>query len=330
MEPKEVMELREALEQDTKEKLLPRILWERGKPRPRSPNMESIRESDFFDLEARPDFDLVIGNPPWVSRKSVPSAEAWLFSPRQNPAANGLKKSEQNQTLFPARELACAFMWKAGLHVRNAGRVCQLLPSRVFLSNNTDSFQAAWLQRHRLESVWLLADYRFVLFPGAICPCFVGRYHPRRDGEPLGTFQFITPKVEVLDPREAMILVQPEDQKVLEERDIIAAAGRAEAASAWKQQHWGTPRDVRLIERLSKMPRLRQLVSEPPKDSPPKVTETGQRRPWWKGQGFKPFHQASYERNPERYGEPKSRWWDNAYAYLPARASVAGLVLCHA
>ena len=37
MEPKEIMELREALEQDTKEKLLPRILWEQGKPRPAFP-----------------------------------------------------------------------------------------------------------------------------------------------------------------------------------------------------------------------------------------------------------------------------------------------------
>ena len=124
-----------------------------------------------------------------------------MFSEKQNPAANGLKKSKRNQTLFPAKELACAFMWKAGLHLRDAGRVCQVLPSRVFLSNNTDSFQAAWLQRHRLESVWLLADYRWVLFPGAVCPCFIGRYHPRPDNEPLGEFAFITPKVELLDPR---------------------------------------------------------------------------------------------------------------------------------
>ena len=80
MEPKEIMELREALEQDTKEKLLPRILWEEGKPRPRPPHMESIRELDFFELEAQDEFHLVIGNPPWVSRKSAPSAEAWLFS----------------------------------------------------------------------------------------------------------------------------------------------------------------------------------------------------------------------------------------------------------
>ena len=142
MEPKEIMELREALEQDTREKLLPRILWERDKPRPRPPHMASIRESDFFDLPTKPEFDLVIGNPPWVSRKSAPSAEAWLFSEKKNPAAIGLKKSERNQTLFPARELACAFMWKAGLHLRDTGRVCQVLPSRVFLSNNTDRFQS--------------------------------------------------------------------------------------------------------------------------------------------------------------------------------------------
>ncbi|MHB9044311.1 MAG: Eco57I restriction-modification methylase domain-containing protein [Pirellulales bacterium] len=317
MEPKEIMELREALEQDTKEKLLPRILWERGKPRPRSPQMDSIRELDFFELPTKPEFDLVIGNPPWVSRKSAPSAEAWLFSEKQNPAADGLKKSERNQTLFPAKELACAFMWKAGLHLRNAGRVCQVLPSRVFLSNNTDSFQAAWLQHHRLESVWLLADYRWVLFPGAVCPCFIGRYHPRPDNEPLSEFAFITPKVELLDPREAMIPVQSEDQKVLKEADIIAAAVRTEAASAWKQHHWGTPRDERLIARLMAMPRLSRLAKEPPKD--PDSVSPHRKRHWFKGQGFQPATGSTQV--------PDKVFWDVDDLFISAGAPVDDLVL---
>ena len=317
MEPKEIMELREALEQDAKEKLLPRILWENGKPRPRSPQMDSIRELDFFELPTKQEFDLVIGNPPWVSRKSALPAEAWLFSEKQNPAANGLKKSIQPQTLFPAKELACAFMWKAGLHLHNAGRVCQVLPSRVFLSNNTDSFQAAWLQRHRLESVWLLADYRRVLFPGAVCPCFIGRYHPRPANEPLGEFAFITPKVELLDPREAMIPVQPEDQKVLQEADIIAAAGRTEAASAWKQHHWGTPRDERLITRLMAMPRLSRLAKEPPRD--PNSVSSHRKRQWFKGQGFQPATGSTQV--------PDEVFWNVDDLFISAGASVDDLVL---
>lgn len=327
MEPKEITELREALERDARAKLLPRILWERDKHRPRTPHLETVRQLDFFEMQPEPEFDLVIGNPPWVSRKDAPSAEAWLFSEKQNPIAKEIKKKERRQTLFPAKEVACAFMWKVGLHVRTGGDVCQVLPSRVFLSNNTDSFQVVWLKHHRLESIWLLADYSFILFPGADCPSFIGRYHPRQDNETAGKFAFITPKVEWLDPREALIPVQPEDQKVLSEADIIAAAEHDEAATAWKQHHWGTGRDARLIERLLRMPRLKRMVSKPPNDEPSEVTRAESARPWWKGQGFQPFNYASYQREPERYGEPKERWWEDSHLYLSATSPVGGLVL---
>ena len=317
MEPKEIIELQEALERGTRQKFLPRILWKREEPRPRHPHMDSIRELDFFDLPTKSEFHLVIGNPPWVSRKSGSSAEAWSLS-EKNPAASGLKKSERDSTLFPAKELACAFMWKAGLHLlRGAGRVCQVLPSRVFLSNNTDGFQAAWLQRHRLESVWLLADYRFVLFPGADCPCFIGCYHPRQDNESPGEFTFITPKVELFDPREAMISVQPEDQKVLKEADIIAAAGRKEAASAWKRHHWGTPRDERLIARLMVLPRLSRLAKKPPRD--PKSASPHRKRHWFKGQGFQPATGSTKK--------PDEVFWNEDDLFLPADAPVSDLVL---
>lgn len=317
MEPKEIVELREALERDTRAKLLPRILWERDKSRPRPPRLDSVRELDFFQMDARPEFDLVVGNPPWVSRKDAPTAEAWLFSTKHNPAMRGIKRSERNQTLFPAKELACAFMWKAGRHVRDTGRVCQVLPSRVFLSNNTDRFQAAWLKAHRLESVWLLADHRFMLFPGADCPCLVARYHPRGGGEALGEFEFLTPKVEWLDPREALIAVQPDDQKVLDECKIVAAAERSEAAFAWKQHYWGTPRDARLIERLMRLPRLLRLAKKPPSD--PDAVPPNRVRQWFKGRGFQPAT-GSTER-------PQKVFWKPSDLFIPAGASIDGLVL---
>lgn len=331
MEPKEIIELHEALERDTKEKLLPRILWEKGKSRPRPPHMGSVRELDFFELEPQREFHLVVGNPPWVSRKSAPSAEEWLFSEERNPAGKGLKKSERGQTLFPARELVCAFMWKAGLHVREAGRVCQVLPSRVFLSNNTNRFQTAWLQRHRLEAVWLMADYRFVLFPGADCPCFVGRYHPRHEEEPLGKFEFITPKVELLDPREALIPVQPEDQKVLSQEEVVSAARNGAASAHWKRYHWGTARDQRLIERLLRVPgRLHDLCDRPPRMKRDTVGTRAakNKKRWWKGQGFQPLTETDVRREGSEEGnEPWPIWWNNRQRFLSAASGSGNLFL---
>lgn len=327
MDPKEIIKLREALDRDVRTKLLPRILWEKGENRPQS---YSIRELDFFEMPVRREFNLVLGNPPWVSRRSAPTAEEWLFSEKQNPAARGLPKAGRDQALFPAKELSCAFMWKAGLHLREAGRVCQVLPSRVFLSNNTDRFQSAWLKAHRIEAIWLLADYSFVLFPGADCPAFIGRYHPRRDEESPGKFTFISPKVELLDPREGLIPVQPDDQKTLNEADIIAAADRDEAAYAWKKHHWGTPRDQRLIERLMRYPKLDALCVQPPqmkRDTPGnRATDDGKR--WYRGQGFQPLTAADFNGNT---GDPETGhwpiWWDSSHKFLRAAEAPDGLVL---
>lgn len=320
MQPKEITELREALERDARAKLLPRILWEKSEEnRPRPPRLSTVREIDFFEVPADAEFDLVIGNPPWVSRKDEESRSAakWIFSIKSNPAAEGIKKSETAQTLFPAKEVACGFMWKAALHVKPSGRVCQILPSRVFLSNNTDRFQAHWLTHHRLESAWLLADYSFILFPGADCPCFIGRYRPRSENEPFGEFEFITPKVELVDPREALIPVQPEDQKVLSEQDIVTAAEKTECALVWKRQHWGTPRDVRLVQRLMQMPKLSRITLRPPRDSNDKA-ERG-RFHWYKGQGFQPATDSTED--------PKDVFWEKSDLFLPAEVSFGDLVL---
>lgn len=317
MNPKEIIELRDALERDARAKLLPRILWEHDKPRPRTPHLATVRCLDFFTMTTDKEFHLVIGNPPWVSRKPALAAENWLFSKRDNPYVRGMSGSERSLTLFPAHELACAFMWKAGLHLLAGGRVCQILPSRVFLSNNTDRFQSAWLRTHHLETMWLLADWRFVLFPNADCPSFISRYHPRSTDEALGTFEFITPKVELLDPRQALIPVLPEDQKQISENDIIVAAASRDAAAAWKKHHWGTPRDARLIERLSRMPRLKRLAKRPPVD--PDAVQPNRRRLWFKGQGFQPASASTTE--------PKKVFWRRSDLFLGADAPVNKLLL---
>ena len=319
MDPKEITELREALEQTAQHKLLPRILWERkDDSAPRPPRLRTIRELDFFELTASQDFDLVVGNPPWVSRKDAPSVERWIYSEKDNPAARGLTKSSRDQILFPTKEVACAFMWKASLHAKADGRACQVLPSRVFLSNNTDRFQAHWLKQHRLESVWLLADYSFILFPGADCPCFIGRYRSRLEGEAFGEFDFVSPKVESFDPREALLPVQAEDQKKLSEQDLVDAANRGVAALGWKKHHWGTPRDIKLVERLMKLPKIERLTYQPGKGQKPKGEKC-----WARGQGFQPATPSTVADE----GKPKPVFWKASDRFLAATAPINDLLL---
>lgn len=332
MDPKEVNKLREALERDTRTKILPRILWERGKekPRVRERHFATVRELDFFQLDPAAEFHLVIGNPPWVSRKPALEAETWLYSGK-NPHTerlgwkleNSKLSSHAKQTLFPDKEVACAFMWKASLHLATDGRVCQVLPSRVFLSNHKERFQAAWLGQHRIESIWLLADYRFILFSTADCPCVIARYRPRVEGEALGEFEFVTPKVERLDPRQALLPVLPEDQKSISQADLLSSAEGGGAAAAWKRNHWGTPRDQRLLARLLRWPRLSRIAVSPPDgDEVQPEPEPGQPaapRVWFTGQGFQPAT-ASTE-------TPHAIFWHKDDRFLSAQEAMNDLVL---
>lgn len=353
MDPKEIIELRAALELSSRKKILPPILWEGTTDKPPR-TFNTVRELDFFQLGASRDFDLVVGNPPWVSRKPSQEAEAWLFSaknpystrvlassvrkknPRKSKVVSktltGQARSLVRKTLFPEREVACAFMWKASQHLTARGRVCQVLPSRVFLGNKKNDFQAEWLEQHRLESVWLLADYRHVLFSAAACPCLIARYHPRAVNEPLDDFEFITPKVELLDPRHALLPVLPEDQKTISQAKLLAAAQGGCAAAMWKRNHWGTPRDERLLSRLLKWPRLARIAVRPPppdedrgkkgkkgllkrtkKQQPPPL------RDWVRGQGFQPKTKSTEDTIPI--------FWDKDALFLTAHSPTDRLIL---
>ena len=148
-------------------------------------------------------------------------------------------------------------------------------------------------------------------------PASSGVTAPGKISEPLGAFAFITPKVELLDPREAAIPVQPEDQKVVQEADISVAAEKTEAAAAWKQHHWGTPRDERLIARLMAMPRLSRLAHKPPKD--PDSVSPHRKRHWFKGQGFQPATASTKSPDPV--------FWGPDDLFISAGAPVEDLVL---
>ncbi|MDD5168890.1 MAG: N-6 DNA methylase, partial [Syntrophales bacterium] len=88
-------------------------------------------------------FDCVIGNPPWHGRGS--------------------------------KQLAQHFMVKVPEYLRTNGIGCLLLPTKM-LQNQTDAFQARWLQQITLEKVLQLADYRHLLFQNARTPAFIARF----------------------------------------------------------------------------------------------------------------------------------------------------------
>jgi hypothetical protein len=332
LDPPDIWLLKAALEKLGDEKVLPPLL-DAPKNTTRCP---VVLAKNFFnrEVEAAGKFHLVIGNPPWVGRNQSGDSESgkasgsqlrqWLFDEERNPyLRHGPKqKNEREAQFFPEQQSAIAFMWKAPLHLSREGHVCLLLPTRVILSNTTDKFQAAWFSEFTVEAVWQFADYGFILFPEAKCPAVVIRYKSAKPDTLTAEIPYFTPKVEHLDPRRAAIAVSAEERKMLPVADLLAAAAEDRAYMFWKMPFWGTDRDRRLLDRLRRMPRLSDIAG-----APGETDAHGRKKRWVKGQGFKPFDAAKYKENPERYGEPKSRWWDDDALFLDAKRKTWGVVL---
>ncbi len=332
LEPPDIWKLKEALEKLGNEKVLPPLLLPQAEAATRCP---VVLATNFFgpEVDAAGKFHLVIGNPPWIGRNQSASNDSespdtlmrdWLFDEKLNPylRESPKQKPEREARFFPQQQSAIAFMWKAPLHLTTNGHVCLLLPTRVILSNSTDKFQAAWFSKFTVEAVWQLADYSFILFPEAKCPAIVAKYRAAKPDTRTAEVLYFTPKVEHLDPRRGAIVVSAEERKVLPIADLLVAATEDRAYMFWKMPFWGTDRDRRLLDRLRRMPPLSNVAGEPGE-----TDAQGRKKRWTKGQGYKPFQQAKYDANPERYGEPKKRWWDNDALFLNAKRKTWGVVL---
>lgn len=272
-----------------------------------TPARPVIIEGNFFDdLPLGGAFDLVIGNPPWVGRsQNNATAYKWCISKRNPGVARAPKiKADQKAYFMPQDQLAHAFMWKAPIHLKSAGRVCLLLPSKVLL-NRTDTFQAGLLQAYSVDRITLLSDYRFVLFENAISPAVIIRYGA---GEPASLNQELlleVPKVSGADPRRGVILVGPEDHQRVKLSEIVDAATEELAPVAWKKRFWGTPRDRDLIERLLELPTVDDIVKT---------------REWEIGQGVQPDLKGKAK-------EPQYPWWKPQHLFINARSPALDLLL---
>lgn len=321
-DPRDIWGLAAELKKSGTEKVLPPLMLESEDGNDDPTRIPTIYAANFFgtELPELNSFDLIVGNPPWVGRNQPADLvlEQWILHRPTgelpgNPFIAELPESMLSEAalrsrFIPNRQTANAFMWKAPLHASATGTVCLLLPSKVLLANQIDEFQAAWFRRFRVDVIWQLADYSFILFAGADCPAVIIRYHSDKP-EDIDEIAYITPKVTSLDPRDADIPVLSDDRKRVTLAEISDAANRKRAVTVWKKHFWGTGRDQELIERLMGLPALHVLAGEP-----------DERKRFVKGQGFQPFDLDKYLANPKAYGEPKTRWWDDDMPFLHAKS----------
>lgn len=294
-----------------------------------------LKPINFFSSESAvvKDFDLVIGNPPWAGRnqRSDPIIQDWLFSADKNPYLESLtlSKSVWQKVFIPEKQKAHAFMWKAPLHAKaQHGRICFILPSKVWLNEHTNEFQRNFVKEYRLEQVWELADTRFVLFKNASTPACIVRYLPEtpKEGD---IFTYYAPKVARNAPQGAIVSVDNLDIKSLSISDLATAAKSNKATEFWKGNLWGSRGDLRFIQRLQRLSPLSNIVGKPVEGWPIE----GPR--WIKGQGFEPFR-TNIERKKiglkdidesSLFLKSKPRWWGDDAQFINARSASCELFI---
>ncbi len=232
----------------------------------KTPDLPVVWEEDFLDLAPQWEgqFDIVIGNPPWAGRGS--------------------------------KQIAHKFMDAAPDVLNDSGHACLLLPSKVFL-NQTDKFQSQWLRRVTLDKVVQLADYRFILFKEALCPCNIARFTKQPPDIATHEIEYVTPKVSRVDLRDGVISVAPQDRKWIPLRLLLGSPEQKATAMIWKSHLWGTRCDLKFLDYLFTLPKLKDLVGT--------VREVKQRhKRWCKGQGFQPLRLGQKAKKPKALSWP--------------------------
>jgi hypothetical protein len=225
----------------------------------------TIHCGDFFDLPVDPCFDVAVGNPPWASLSGPEKpAEQWCTL-RNLSIAN--------------RQVALAFVWKTAEHVANDGRICFVLPNGVLFNHHAKAlqFQREWFSRHGVESVLNLSDFQRFLFEEAEFPAVVIRYRPTAAGTK--HVSYLSPKTDWGVLHAEVVSVAPEDRTDIPVSTLLADLKDPDAPLPWKVRFWATPRDLKVIDRLSSYPRLAAITSQP---------RSPKRKRWLAAQGFIP------------------------------------------
>ncbi|MCK5000197.1 MAG: N-6 DNA methylase, partial [Anaerohalosphaera sp.] len=282
LSPMDVEYLREI--NDNNKALIPLLANAKG-------SFNTIHHGNLFDQELslkEKDFDLVIGNPPWVGS---PNQKDFEFLKWRNS-----KGKRCANILAPNNQIAHGFMWKAPEYLSNEGVACLLLPTSVLLNDGTNKFQKEWLQSVTIERVTNFSDLRYVLFANAIHPCSAIRFRPSSPNSNCAIV-YESPKTDYRSQQGGPVYLREEDISLLRLKDILDASINGKAPLIWKSCYWGSWRDQRLLSRLTDYSNVSDLTGE--------IRQPAGR--WNKTTGVV-------------IGNKKHKgWWDNETLYLNSR-----------
>jgi N-6 DNA Methylase len=257
--PRDIQELQ------AKGNALPRLVNHIGTQQ----NQGSIWCGDFFyqDAPYPANIDIVVGNPPWgktAEENSLPAS--WC---------------EKMELTLPSRQIATAFMWKTTRHVRSGGRICLILPNTILFEQVSTSieFQKQFFAQNTLDLVLNLTDYQRFLFKHAEYPAIVLHYR-NEVPEIHHQLAYWFPKFDWKVKNADIISISDYDRHTVTLESVLSDLDANNVPKVWKQVGWATPRDIRLINRLSQISPLEDYVR--------KTSEETEHKPWLVAAGIEP------------------------------------------
>ncbi len=222
-----------------------RLLIKRRKLLPELWNRTLCSEDFFQASEEELKAEVILGNPPWSSRRGADhDSVVWC---------------EEHQVPMPGREDAWAFVWKSLRHLPENGIVGFLLPAMGFLHNHAKSAVEArnrLIGDARIFRIINFADLRFHLFEGAVRPAALVIFGRRETDAPGYRFDYWAPKADLNLKMRRVISLSSVD------RGSVASMDVSEDPFVFKRRLWMSDPEAKLFNYLQALPKLGALVSE--------------------------------------------------------------------
>ncbi|CAI2717512.1 HsdM family class I SAM-dependent methyltransferase [Nitrospina watsonii] len=205
----------------------------------------TLKCQDFFTVDPGVSLvDVVIGNPPWMSRRG--------------PSRPSTKWCALRNLPMPGKEDAWAFTWKSIHHLRSDGIIAFLLPAMGFLHNHADKSVEArntLISTTRIKRIVNFADLRFQLFEGAVRPAALVIFS-KADAEHLAyRFEYWAPKADLNLKVKRLITLSRAD------KSFITSKVATNDPLIFKRRLWMNEPEGKLFNYLSGFSRLGKLVS---------------------------------------------------------------------
>lgn len=206
----------------------------------------TLHARDFFDLPPEDStYDVIVGNPPWTSRRGVNrSAAKWC---------------KRHGVPMPGQESAWGFVWKSLGHVVESGVVGFILPAMAFLHNHAETSVDArkrFIQEARIKQIINFADLRFQLFERSVKPATLIVYTRSSTSTDQYRFDYLVPKADPSLGTRRVITLSSEDKKKLSSREV------EKDPFVFKRRMWMSDPETKLFRYLDSYPKLGALVIE--------------------------------------------------------------------